>query len=142
MTYSAKHDHPAHYGGKDNPYEAIKVIEAWGATFCGGNALKYICRAGKKPGEAAIDDLKKAKWYLERAFSTARAVCDRAAAANPTGSAYAVAKVAEAWGLPEALADCIGAIQANSSSNALRHLNNHIIDILTTAVSQKETPAP
>lgn len=80
--------------------------------------------------------------YLERAFSTARSVCDRAAAANPTGSAYAVAKVAEAWGLPEALADCIGAIQANSSSNALRHLNNHIIDILTTAVSQKETPAP
>lgn len=21
-------DHPAHYGGADNPYEAIKVIEA------------------------------------------------------------------------------------------------------------------
>jgi len=22
-------NHPDHYGGKDNPYEAIKVIEAW-----------------------------------------------------------------------------------------------------------------
>jgi hypothetical protein len=22
-------NHPAHYGGADNPYEAIKVIEAW-----------------------------------------------------------------------------------------------------------------
>lgn len=22
-------NHPSHYGGADNPYEAIKVIEAW-----------------------------------------------------------------------------------------------------------------
>lgn len=26
-------DHPSHYGGKDNPYEAIKVIEAWELGF-------------------------------------------------------------------------------------------------------------
>lgn len=36
-----------HYGGADNPYVAIKVIEAWGAGFCLGNTLKYISRAGK-----------------------------------------------------------------------------------------------
>ena len=24
-----KVDHPSHYGGADNPYEAIKVIEGW-----------------------------------------------------------------------------------------------------------------
>jgi hypothetical protein len=52
-------DHPAHYGGANNPYEAIRVIEAWGLGFCLGNALKYICRAGRK-GEA-IEDLKKAR---------------------------------------------------------------------------------
>ena len=40
--------HPQHYGGKDNPYEAIKVIEAWGVSFNLGNTLKYISRAGKK----------------------------------------------------------------------------------------------
>lgn len=57
-------DHPAHYGGADNPYEAIKVIEAWSLGFCLGNTVKYIARAGKK--DATIQDLKKARWYLDR----------------------------------------------------------------------------
>ena len=57
-------NHPKHYGGKDDPYEAIKVIEAWGLGFHLGNAVKYISRAGKK--ESLVQDLKKAKWYLER----------------------------------------------------------------------------
>lgn len=56
-------NHPQHYGGKDNQYEAIKVIEAWNLGFSLGNAIKYISRAGKKNN--AIEDLKKAKWYLE-----------------------------------------------------------------------------
>lgn len=64
-------DHPAHYGGKSNPNEAIKVIEAngWGPEFCYGNAIKYILRADKKPdaiGGGEVQDLKKAIWYLER----------------------------------------------------------------------------
>lgn len=58
--------HPAHYGGGDNPYEAIKVIEAWGLDFCLGNTVKYISRAGKKDGNSELQDLKKALWYLER----------------------------------------------------------------------------
>lgn len=58
-------DHPPHYGGKDNPYEAIKVIEAWGLGFCLGNALKYIARAGKKTTDRT-KDLRKAMWYLNR----------------------------------------------------------------------------
>jgi hypothetical protein len=57
-------DHPIHYGGKSNLYEAIKVIEAWGLGFCLGNCVKYIARAGKK-GDA-IEDLEKARWYLDR----------------------------------------------------------------------------
>ncbi|HEX9844157.1 MAG TPA: DUF3310 domain-containing protein [bacterium] len=56
--------HPAHYGGADNPYEAIKVIEAWGLGFHLGNALKYLARAGKKGN--ALEDLRKARWYLDR----------------------------------------------------------------------------
>jgi hypothetical protein len=63
---SEKVDHPAHYGGADNPYEAIKVIEAWGLGFCLGNTVKYIARAGKK-GDL-LEDLKKARWYLDRAI--------------------------------------------------------------------------
>ncbi len=57
-------DHPPHYGGADNPYEAIKVIEAWGLGFNLGNTVKYISRAGKKG--AALEDLRKARWYLDR----------------------------------------------------------------------------
>lgn len=58
-------NHPAHYGGADNPYEAIKVIEAWGLSFCLGNTVKYIARAGRKHKDA-LEDLKKARWYLDR----------------------------------------------------------------------------
>lgn len=57
-------DHPTHYGGKDNPYEAIKVIEAWEVGFNLGNTLKYISRAGKK--DNIIQDLEKALFYLDR----------------------------------------------------------------------------
>ena len=60
----SKINHPDHYGGNGNLYEAIKVIESWKANFNLGNCLKYICRAGKK-GDA-LEDLYKAKWYLER----------------------------------------------------------------------------
>lgn len=61
-----KVNHPAHYGGADNPYEAIKVIEAWSLGFCLGNSVKYIARAGKKPYANRLDDLRKATWYLNR----------------------------------------------------------------------------
>ena len=59
-------NNPAHYGGADNPYEAIKVIEAWNLGFCLGNTVKYISRAGKKNPSELIQDLQKARWYLDR----------------------------------------------------------------------------
>lgn len=58
-------DHPAHYGGEDNPYEHIKVVEAWGLNYALGNCTKYICRAGKKNKDTELEDLKKARWYLD-----------------------------------------------------------------------------
>ena len=57
-------NHPEHYG--DGKYEAINVIEAWNLGFSLGNVVKYISRAGKKDPEREIEDLEKAKWYLER----------------------------------------------------------------------------
>jgi hypothetical protein len=65
---SDKVNHPSHYGGENNPYEAIKVIEAHKLNFCLGNVLKYVLRADKK-GEI-LDDLKKASWYLNREIET------------------------------------------------------------------------
>ena len=58
-------NHPSHYGGKDNVYECIKVIDAWNLNFCLGTAVRYICRAGQKPDNSDIQDLEKAIWYLQ-----------------------------------------------------------------------------
>jgi hypothetical protein len=58
-------NHPDHYGGKNNEYEAIKVIDAWGLGFSLGNTVKYISRAGKKDPSKEIEDLKKAMFYLQ-----------------------------------------------------------------------------
>ena len=62
-------DHPQHYGGESNPYEAIKVIDAWGLNFALGNTVKYISRAGKKDPKKELEDLKKAVWYLQHHIS-------------------------------------------------------------------------
>jgi hypothetical protein len=61
--------HPAHYTfGK---IEVIEVIEdwGWGLPFCLGNAVKYIARAGRKDPAKLVQDLEKARWYLDRAIS-------------------------------------------------------------------------
>lgn len=60
-------NNPHHYGGKENPYEAIKVIEAWDLDFHLGNTVKYIARCGRK--DNTLQDLKKARWYLDRKIS-------------------------------------------------------------------------
>ena len=70
MTESV--DHPSHYGGESDPYEAIKVIDAWGLDFALGNAVKYICRAGRKPGSDRVEDLEKARWYIEHEIALAK----------------------------------------------------------------------
>ena len=58
-------NHPDHYGGKDNPYEVIKVIRAWELSFSLGNVVKYVARAGKKDPTRRLEDLHKAMWYLQ-----------------------------------------------------------------------------
>lgn len=55
-------NHPPHYQD-DSGVECIEVTQ-W-MPFCTGNCFKYLYRAGKKG--SAFDDLKKAKWYAERA---------------------------------------------------------------------------
>ena len=61
-------NHPNHYGGEDNPYEVIKVCEAWGLDKDAYifNVVKYVARAGKKDQAKELEDLKKAAFYLER----------------------------------------------------------------------------
>lgn len=59
-------NHPLHYGGEDDPYEVIKVAEAWGLDKDAYlfNVTKYVARADKKGKQ--LEDLKKARFYLDR----------------------------------------------------------------------------
>ncbi len=57
-------EHPAHYQS-DKGIEVIDVIHAFGLGFNDGNVVKYVLRCGRKPGEEALRDLKKARWYLD-----------------------------------------------------------------------------
>lgn len=59
-----KVNHPRHYAF--TLFEPIAVIEAWDLGFHLGNTVKYIARAGRKPGSDKLEDLKKARWYLDR----------------------------------------------------------------------------
>lgn len=61
-------NHPDHYGG-DTVYEAVKVIEAWNLPWHLGDCVKYISRHGKKDPHKTVEDLKKARWYLDRYIS-------------------------------------------------------------------------
>lgn len=54
--------HPRHYtfGG----IEVIDAIEAWGLGLHLGNVVKYVARAAHKG--KYLEDLRKARWYLDR----------------------------------------------------------------------------
>ena len=53
---------PKHYTEHPSGIECIQVTEHMGFNL--GNAIKYIWRCDLK--KDAIEDLKKAKWYIER----------------------------------------------------------------------------
>lgn len=55
-------NHPAHYAAYSP--EVITVTEQLG--FCEGNVVKYLARAGRKPGAPEQLDLDKAHWYMCR----------------------------------------------------------------------------
>jgi hypothetical protein len=59
---------PSYYGGKDNVYEARKVIRAHNMGFNLGNAFKYMVRQGKKDKAATKQDLEKAIQYIRFAI--------------------------------------------------------------------------
>lgn len=57
---------PPHY--KTGTVELIEITRH--LDFCRGNAVKYIVRAGKKAGSAELEDLQKARWYVDDAINT------------------------------------------------------------------------
>jgi len=63
---------PAHYKSHPSGVECITITEHM--TFNLGNAVKYIWRAGLKSPNA-VEDLKKARWYLDRELSRLEEAC-------------------------------------------------------------------
>lgn len=55
-------NNPKHYTNHPSGIECIQVTEHMGFNL--GNAMKYIWRCDLK--KDAIEDLKKARWYLDR----------------------------------------------------------------------------
>jgi hypothetical protein len=66
MSDNERINHPAHY---NYGIEVIDFIESWDFNFSLGNAIKYIARAPYKG--SALEDLKKARWYLDREIKRA-----------------------------------------------------------------------
>ena len=58
-------NHPSHYN--QGKIEVIDAIEDWDLNFCEGNVIKYAARHRHK--SEPLEDLKKAKWYLDRLIS-------------------------------------------------------------------------
>ena len=56
-------NHPEHYNKHPSGVECIDIVRHM--NFNLGNVIKYLWRAGLKDGNADIQDLEKAKWYLE-----------------------------------------------------------------------------
>lgn len=55
---------PEHYNEHPSGVECIDIVE--GFNFNLGNVIKYIWRVGLKPNRLPLEDLKKARWYLDR----------------------------------------------------------------------------
>lgn len=63
--------HPPHYAnGWSNGAEVIDLTEH--LSFCAGNVVKYVCRAGRKDPGKHVEDLEKARWYLDREIARVR----------------------------------------------------------------------
>jgi hypothetical protein len=56
-------NHPSHY----TAYKGLEIIDLTEQmNFNRGNAVKYIARAGLKDPSSEVQDLEKARWYIDR----------------------------------------------------------------------------
>lgn len=55
---------PDHYNWHPSGIECIQITEHM--NFNVGNAFKYLFRQGRKGQDTAIQDLEKARWYIDR----------------------------------------------------------------------------
>ncbi|KKK84978.1 hypothetical protein LCGC14_2777910 [marine sediment metagenome] len=113
-------DHPTHYN--IGSIEVIDAIEDWCLGFHLGNVVKYIARAPHKG--KLVEDLKKARWYLQR-------FVDRGGTARDDGfdGGFSIAphRAALDWKLPAPLASIVHVCARRGDlGTALDNLTNFI----------------
>lgn len=125
---------PAHYQGAG--LETIDVIEDWvadpGAHL--GTAIKYLCRAGRKGGNPAVQDLRKARWYVARADLWIARGGRVAAWSHHSGRAIEPEHVRRAFGLDGNVAAAVEAVASALSGPTFcsEHLEIALIAIDAT----------
>lgn len=68
-------NHPSHYN--QGRFEVIEILEDQFAQDPHlWNAVKYLCRAGKKNPAKEVEDLEKAIWYIKRKIELVSAKLD------------------------------------------------------------------
>lgn len=109
-------NHPSHYAAY-NP-EVIDVAEQ--LDFCEGNVVKYLARAGKKPGAPEQTDLDKARWYMRRIAYDKDGTFSRDALTAATGNILGtLARLAPATGGPwEPVFDAVVALSSEIARGA------------------------
>ena len=55
---------PDYYKTGFGGHEVIDITEH--LNFCRGSAVKYLARAGRKDPTKELEDLRKARWYVDR----------------------------------------------------------------------------
>ena len=77
-------NHPAQY--TDGQIEVIDFIDDKQLSYCLGNAVKYISRAGKKDPTKTIEDLQKAVWYLNHEIEKRKREAAQCTTSDPAQS--------------------------------------------------------
>lgn len=62
---------PDHY--KAGQGDVISFCQQHGINFSRGNVIKYVTRAGKKDPDKELEDLEKAREYLDREIEKLKA---------------------------------------------------------------------
>lgn len=139
-------NHPVHYRAPGLP-ECVEVIEGLGLGYHEGNALKYIWRAGRKPGADRATDLRKAAWFLNRAAE----LSDAASRPIPTGAPVLVdwparPEDAAPVALPVEVVDALKALREDEWLGVAANLEDWarkvIDDVNAVAGADPATPGP
>lgn len=82
-------NHPPHYL-TNRRFEPLEVILDWELSYCLGNVVKYVARAGRK--DDVIIDLRKAQFYLAREIGRLETIAESGGAGLQQGAGAGLAQ--------------------------------------------------